>query len=135
MNTEKLNVKPFPGNLEALFYQLSEQLSYKSRFSVPKELAEKIQAFLDHFASIGTVQKTPDDVFYRARIHSLNQCAPFLAAEMGAPGRGRAGAGRINPEGMPFLYVSESVDTVIAEVRPWLGAKISGFRNTWLARA
>lgn len=125
MNTDESNMKPLPGNLEALFLELSEHLSYKSRFSVPKELAEKIQAFLDHFVLIGTVQKSPEDVFYRARIHSVGQSEPFQLTEMGAPGRGRAGAGRINPEGMSFLYVAEAADTVIAEVRPWLGANIS----------
>lgn len=121
----KTDVAPLPGNLGALFQELSMHLAYKSRFSVPQDLAGRIQSCLDHFANIGNVTKDVDDAFYRARSHALNQEAPFLSTAMGAPAPGLAGAGRINPEGMPFLYVADSIDTVIAEVRPFLGAEIS----------
>jgi len=55
------------------------------------------------------------DHFHRGRAdqHALE--------EMGAPPPDRARAGRANPFGIPFLYLSTDPDTVIAELRPWKG--------------
>jgi hypothetical protein len=36
-----------------------------------------------------------------------------------------AGDGRVNPKGIPCLYLASSSDTAMAEVRPWLGAYVS----------
>jgi RES domain-containing protein len=36
-----------------------------------------------------------------------------------------AGDGRVNPRGIPCLYLASSEDTAMAEVRPWLGAYVS----------
>lgn len=36
-----------------------------------------------------------------------------------------AGDGRVNPKGIPCLYLASSLDTAIAEVRPWVGSYIS----------
>ena len=36
-----------------------------------------------------------------------------------------ANEGRANPKGIPYLYVATDKDTAMAEVRPWLGSKIS----------
>ncbi|MBZ5506078.1 MAG: RES family NAD+ phosphorylase [Acidobacteriia bacterium] len=35
------------------------------------------------------------------------------------------GDGRVNPKGIPCLYLASSLDTAIAEVRPWVGSNIS----------
>ena len=35
------------------------------------------------------------------------------------------GDGRVNPKGIPCLYLASSLDTAIAEVRPWVGSTIS----------
>jgi hypothetical protein len=43
---------------------------------------------------------------------------------MGAPPKGKAGAGRINPEGISYLYIADIHPTAIAEVRPWVGASV-----------
>jgi len=44
---------------------------------------------------------------------------------MGAPPLGKASSGRINPEGISYLYLADSPGTAIAEVRPWKRARIS----------
>ncbi len=44
---------------------------------------------------------------------------------MGAPPEWKARAGRGNPSGISYLYVSDEEATAIAEVRPYLGAKVS----------
>lgn len=58
-------------------------------------------------------------VFFRGRsgVHSL--------PEMGAPPPERAPAGRANPRGIPFLYLSTDEATVIAELRPWKGQALT----------
>lgn len=33
--------------------------------------------------------------------------------------------GRVNPKGIPCIYLSDDQDTALAEVRPWIGAAIS----------
>jgi hypothetical protein len=33
--------------------------------------------------------------------------------------------GRANPRGSPYLYLAKAPDTALAEVRPWIGAKVS----------
>lgn len=35
------------------------------------------------------------------------------------------GDGRVSPKGIPCLYLASSLDTAIAEVRPWVGSTIS----------
>ena len=55
-------------------------------------------------------------IWWRARIQDLRG-QPFPSEAMGAPPPDQARAGRANPEGVPFLYVSSDEATAIAEVR------------------
>ncbi|MBB6428054.1 RES family NAD+ phosphorylase [Sphingopyxis sp. JAI128] len=41
----------------------------------------------------------------------------------------RAKEGRANPAGIPVLYLGSTVETVVSEVRPWIGAEISVARG------
>jgi hypothetical protein len=41
------------------------------------------------------------------------------------PLRNRASEGRVNPRGIPCLYMATTPETAAAEVRPWLGAFVS----------
>lgn len=52
--------------------------------------------------------------FFRARISE----SPLGAAQMGCPPRERVTGGRANPLGIPYLYVADSLETCISEVRP-----------------
>lgn len=49
---------------------------------------------------------------------------PFPEERM-KPLRDRAFEGRVNPKGIPFLYVATQEETAVAEVRPWVGAFVS----------
>ncbi|MFX1476101.1 MAG: RES family NAD+ phosphorylase [Promethearchaeota archaeon] len=49
---------------------------------------------------------------------------PFPPKRM-KPEPGRASEGRANPKGIPYLYLSDDRDTALAEVRPWIGLRIS----------
>ncbi len=47
---------------------------------------------------------------------------PISPHEMGPPPRDTAKAGRLNSEGIPYLYLATKVDTAVAEVKPWIGS-------------
>lgn len=73
-------------------------------------------------------QNTPDltnTIFWRARKHGSDQLCAYPEDRMSAPPVHLSKAGRISPEGVPGLYLSDSVDTAIAENRPWKGANLS----------
>jgi len=71
--------------------------------------------------------------FVRARIGSewitlsegAAQVSPISPKKMGAPDKHLAKEGRLNPHGIPYLYLSTNKDTAIAEIRPWISADIS----------
>jgi len=50
-------------------------------------------------------------------------CA-FSATRM-KPLKDRAPEGRVNPKGIPYLYLATDRNTAIAEVRPWIGVYVS----------
>lgn len=53
------------------------------------------------------------------------QPSPFSPHEMGCPPKPLAKAGRLNSQGIPYLYLATDINTAVAEVRPWIGAEIS----------
>ena len=58
----------------------------------------------------------PNDSFYRARIH-YKKSEIFGLNDMGAREKGDCPPGRANPEGIPFLYLSEEPKTTFFETR------------------
>lgn len=58
----------------------------------------------------------PDASFYRARIH-YKKDEHLGPNDMGARERGDCPPGRANPEGIPYLYLSEEVKTTFYETR------------------
>jgi RES domain-containing protein len=52
------------------------------------------------------------------------QLAPYSPERM-KPCRTSATEGRVNPKGIPCLYLANSPETSMAEMRPWMGAKIT----------
>lgn len=54
-------------------------------------------------------------VFYRARISKDHQ--GYMPEFMGSPPGNLASSGRANPEGISYLYVADSIDTALHEVR------------------
>lgn len=53
------------------------------------------------------------------------QPCPMSPHEIGCPPKHLAKAGRLNSQGIPYLYLSTDIDTANAEVRPWIGANIT----------
>ncbi len=54
----------------------------------------------------------------------MQEPCPLPATRM-KPVKGRACEGRINPKGIPYLYLSNDENTALAEVRPWLHELVS----------
>lgn len=117
--------KVLPGNLEGLFSEIKAHLRSVSRFSLPDELMSKLVWVIDYYEEVGESILAEGEVLYRARLHDVDQSRAFTPEKMGAPPPELAGAGRVNPAGLPYLYVANSSQTAIAEVRPWTGALIS----------
>lgn len=53
------------------------------------------------------------------------QPCPISPHEMGAPPKHLAKAGRLNSEGIPYLYLATKIDTAVAEVKPWIGSELT----------
>jgi hypothetical protein len=102
------------------------------------------QKFLDHLAEThrDRVLAIPEgDSFWRARLGRAFKEGvisedgkiqligdietPLPTEEMGAPPFSKATDGRVNPRGISYLYMATNPQTAIAEIRPWLDAKIS----------
>jgi RES domain len=111
--------------------QIIDAIKHESRFV----LKEPQRAFVDavvklicqHFLS----RVHADTIFYRARINKIDYAErdhekiPFPASEMGPPPQYISTPGRINPEGIPYLYCAGELDTAGAELRPWKGAYLT----------
>jgi hypothetical protein len=50
---------------------------------------------------------------------------PIPPDQMGPPPKKEATAGRLNPEQIPYLYLASTIDTAVAEVRPWINSDIT----------
>ncbi|MBS4096061.1 MAG: RES family NAD+ phosphorylase [Sulfuricella sp.] len=74
--------------------------------------------------------------FYRARLANNGVEAKTIqnnpTVELGAPPKERAANNRMNPAGIPLLYVADDTKTCIAEVRPSIGdaVVVGRFRST-----
>lgn len=88
-----------------------EAIKWKNRFHT-NYINEDI---LNLFIRCVRKQYTSGTKFYRARI--CTNVTGHSAAEMGAPPKGIATAGRVNPNGISILYLSDSMKTTLHEIR------------------
>jgi hypothetical protein len=49
----------------------------------------------------------------------------YTKEEMSIPSKEKTTTGRANPEGIPYLYLAETLQTAIAEIKPYIGDKIT----------
>jgi hypothetical protein len=71
--------------------------------------------------------------FYRAQVANDNVFDANIGEELPGPAlpqrmfpfRDRATEGRVNPKGIPCLYMASDKHTALAEVRPWIGSLVS----------
>ncbi|MBA4071456.1 MAG: hypothetical protein C0497_06405 [Gemmatimonas sp.] len=68
-----------------------------------------------------------DAVLFRARMldsERTSEKSPYGRMEMGAPSAAKATSGRLNPQGISCLYLADTPNTAISEVRPFVGAVV-----------
>lgn len=124
MTSSTLKIKLPQELLEAL-HGIGEHLRHSSRFSLPPRLERYVDNFVSFYSDNSTVELPKSETYYRARLHGIGQSDPYTRKMMGAPPKGLASSGRINPDGISYLYVASEVETAISEVRPWKGAEVS----------
>ena len=111
--------------------KLAEFIKHESRYIIQ----EPHKSFVDSIKKIIKEQFTSvipaNTKLYRARINEVNfesrddEKKPFSSDEMGVPPYYIAKSGRINPEGIPYLYCAGEIDTAGSELRPWKGAYLT----------
>jgi hypothetical protein len=66
----------------------------------------------------------PRKVVWEEGVYDDHKPFPYAADRM-KPRIGMAPEGRVNPKGIPYLYLSTDRDTAMSECRPWLQSDIS----------
>ena len=66
-----------------------------------------------------------DDSSSRSDPTGQFEIAEPAAAKFLTPSKDRASEGRVNPKGIPCLYLATEKDTAMTEVRPWIGSDLT----------
>ena len=99
-----------------------EQIKWENRFIYnPAKFSE---LGWDRFFN-DKVTLNAESILYRARINNDGSQKPIQKENMGSPPRENASGGRANPLGIPYLYLSEDMLTVLHEVRATYGDIVS----------
>lgn len=93
---------------------LKNDLKWERRFLTNAKVFEELgwDGFFDRNNSLPEGQ-----FFYRARVHANDGQAVFPIQQMGCPDKEKTLAGRANPQGIPYLYLSTSSITTFYETR------------------
>ncbi len=118
------------------FWNFSEKISHDTRYIYDSETIEfideviktsesRVKAFLKgrNFcrAQIGSVTQT---IYDDENIEIGEKRYPHPPERM-FPLPFSAGEGRVNPKGIPYLYLATDWETAMSECRPWVGLEIS----------
>lgn len=102
------------------------ELKRENRFSLSEEPSRFVDLLLEYAGTHKVVALPERTVLFRARINDREgDRNPVALENMGMPPAHLAGHGRLNPRGIPYLYLASDQLTAVSEVRPWIGAKIT----------
>lgn len=109
---EQLFTPALAGDLhEKKWDNFAQEIKTRNRFFLNESIDLKLlNEMFKNFAK--TYKK--GKLFYRSRI---SESAGHIADEMGKPPGDKSSAGRANPKGIPYLYVSTEVETTVYESR------------------
>lgn len=121
----KLDIKSLR-NLSIL-KNLLNNIRFKNRYSL-KEFEKKYLSVFFEFIETHCIQDIPKKKeFFRVREHPLDfdkyRC--IEKSKMFAPPSNKAIGGRLNPAGIPYLYLSFEEETALSEKRPWINAGLT----------
>jgi RES domain-containing protein len=95
------------------------KIAIKKKCYTEQEI-DSLDFFRYFMEGIQKIDIIPSNCFYRGRLGVFTQ-----EIELCAPPKEKCSAGRLNPKGVPYLYLADSIDTVISELRPSTGSKIT----------
>ena len=109
-----------------MWQRLVVGLKFENRFSLDDDTEKFVSSLLKYGAEHKSVTLNTETLLFRARINDdENRKATFPISKMGAPPRHLVGHGRLNPIGIPYLYLASGKTTAISEVRPWVGCGLT----------
>jgi hypothetical protein len=94
---------------------LKKQLFEKTRYLTDTNYLIYDLGWDSFFSSQIKLEKGKE--LFRARLHQNSSEPPFNSSQMFCPPKDKATAGRANPAGIPFLYLSDNQQTVLYEIR------------------
>ena len=95
--------------------ELKEQLKWEKRYVTDIDKLLYDLGWDSFFDSKTNIKE--NEIYYRARLHQQSQEDPYPMGEMLSPPAKFAAAGRANPIGIPYLYLSDNEETILYEVR------------------
>ena len=104
-----------------LIKKFKKSIIEDNRYFVEEEIIDVFRKVISN----KTRQIKKGDIFYRGRIHTSNQKNRYRKNKMYAPPKNIKTHGRFNSFGMNYLYLASDIETVIAELRPDIGAKVT----------
>lgn len=110
------------------FKALIMELHHDSRFILKSENEAFVDKIVRHVNENFICSINPDQTLYRARLNEIDYSTlvgiqhPRPCEEMKKPPVEKTKAGRINPEGISYLYCASDEDTAAAELRPFVGS-------------
>ncbi len=100
--------------------EFREEIMYGNRYfptrALDTSLLETVIPYFEQFIPA-------NEILYRGRIS--DDGVKILPSHMGKPTSAKSKNGRANPVGISYLYVASDIDTVVAEIRPAFGDKIT----------
>ena len=95
--------------------KLKDELKWEKRFVTNVELLTEDLGW-DGFFNAQYIL-TPDVTLYRARVHYKSGDPAYTPEKMSCPDPEIVNSGRLNPSGIPVLYLSDNEETILYEVR------------------
>ena len=118
------------------YWQFANSIIEKYRYTIDEDSLEFLQQLINKLKEDTGILKK-GSTLCRAQIghdfrplvddegNAVDQIPSAFKPERMKPLRDRAKEGRINPKGIPFLYLATNLETAIAEVRPAQGHFVS----------
>ncbi|TWT25309.1 RES domain-containing protein [Planomicrobium sp. CPCC 101110] len=102
-----------------------EDIKHGNRFGFG--IVSELKELLTEIIKKNEMYLEADKLLYRARLGKLENShgLPYEDDQIMSPPKYLASEGRINPKGIPYLYLTTNEKTAIAEVRPYKGKEIS----------
>lgn len=108
------------------FNSISEHLKHINRFSLHPIHEEFVIRLLKFSNENCKKELEVGTKLFRARINKgISRGSTYKNVEMGPPNPRLSSSGRMNPEGISYLYCADNLETAICEIRPHIGAEVT----------